>query len=112
MQRSDRVASIIEKELGKIIFEDVKDDRLRFVTITGVKLTRDLSYATVYYRVIGTEDQIKSTSQNLLDAKGFIKSKLSKALTIRKVPELIFKYDESLEYGNRIEEIINKINKK
>ena len=111
MQRSDRVASIIEKELGKIIFEDVKDDRLRFVLLL-VKLTRDLSYATVYYRVIGTEDQIKSTSQNLLDAKGFIKSKLSKALTIRKVPELIFKYDESLEYGNRIEEIINKINKK
>ncbi|MDD3382300.1 MAG: 30S ribosome-binding factor RbfA [Bacilli bacterium] len=112
MHRSDRVSKIIEKELGKIIFEDVKDDRLRFVNITTVKLTKDLSYATVYYRVIGTEDQIKATSQNLLDAKGFIKMKLSKALTIRKVPELIFKYDESIDYGNKIEAIIKEIKSK
>lgn len=111
MYRPERIEKILEREISKVIFEDVKDDRLRFVTITAVKITKDLSYATVYYRVIGSEEQIAATSQNFIDAKGYIKSKISKVLTLRKMPELIFKYDESIDYANKIEAIIKDMKK-
>lgn len=105
----ERVEKIIERELGNILLTEVKDQRLRYVTITNVRLTGDLSIATVFYTIIGDENQIASTKANLEDAKGYIRSLLSKKLDIRKTPELKFKYDESLAYGNKIEEILRNI---
>ena len=107
--RVERIEKIIEREIGNILLSEVKDQRLRYVTITNVKVTNDLSIATVFYTIIGDENQIVSTKKNLEDAKGFIRSKLSKILEIRKTPELRFKYDESFEYGNKIEEILRNL---
>lgn len=107
--RVERIEKIIEREIGNILLSEVKDQRLRYVTITNVKVTNDLSIATVFYTIIGDENQIVSTKKNLEDAKGFIRSKLSKVLEIRKTPELRFKYDESFEYGNKIEEILRNL---
>ena len=107
--RVERIEKIIEREIGNILLNEVKDQRLRYVTITNVKVTNDLSIATVFYTIIGDENQIVSTKKNLEDAKGFIRSKLSKVLEIRKTPELRFKYDESFEYGNKIEEILRNL---
>ena len=107
--RVERIEKIIEREIGNILLSEVKDQRLRYVTITNVKVTNDLSIATVFYTIIGDENQIVSTKKNLEDAKGFIRSKLSKVLEIRKTPELRFKYDESFEYGNKIEEILKNL---
>lgn len=109
--KKERLEKIIEREISTILFNDVKDDRLKFVTITNVNLTNDLSIATVYYTVLGDENQRISTSENLNDAKGFIKGVLSKKLEIRKIPELRFKYDESTEHGNRIESILRSLKK-
>ena len=100
--RVERIEKIIEREIGNILLSEVKDQRLRYVT-------NDLSIATVFYTIIGDENQIVSTKKNLEDAKGFIRSKLSKVLEIRKTPELRFKYDESFEYGNKIEEILRNL---
>ena len=107
--RVERIEKIIEREIGNILLSEVKDQRLRYVTITNVKVTNDLSIATVFYTIIGDENQFVSTKKNLEDAKGFIRSKLSKVLEIRKTPELRFKYDESFEYGNKIEEILKNL---
>lgn len=109
--KQERLERIIEREISNIIRTEVKDERLSFVTITKVSLTNDLSIATVYYTVLGTEEQKKATSENLLDAKGFIKGSLSKKLEIRKTPDLRFKYDESLEQGERIEQILKNLKK-
>jgi len=109
--KQERIERILEREISNIIRTEVKDDRLKFVTITKVSITNDLSIATVYYTVIGNEEQKQSTSTNLIAAKGFIKSSLSKKLEIRKTPDLKFKYDESLEYGDKIEQIIKKFKK-
>lgn len=109
--KQERLERIIEREISNIIQTEVKDERLKYVTITKVSLTNDYSYATVYYRVLGTEEQKKATSGNLLEAKGFIKTALSKRLDIRKTPDLRFKYDESLEQGDRIEEILRNLKK-
>lgn len=107
--RIERVEKIIEREIGNILLTEVKDQRLRYVTITNVRLTGDLSIATIYYTIMGDSDQIESTKRNLEDAKGYIRSLLSKKLDLRKTPELKFKYDESLAYGNKIEEILKSI---
>jgi ribosome-binding factor A len=107
--KQERLEKIIERELGNIILSEVRDERLKFVTITKVTLTNDYSYATVHFRVLGNERQIEATSQTFEEAKGYIKTLLSKKIKMRKVPELRFKYDTSLEYGNRIEQILKNL---
>lgn len=105
-----RLEKIIEREIGTILLNS-KDERLRFVTVTKVALTNDASIATVYYTVLGNKEQIESTKENLENAVGYIRSSLGKSLEIRKIPELRLKYDESMEYGERIESILKDIKK-
>lgn len=107
--KRERLEKILEREISSIIFSEVKDDRLKYVTITKVDLTNDLSIATVYYTVLGDKDQVEATSQNLQDAKGFIKGILGKRLEVKKIPDLRFKFDESFEQGNRIEAILRNL---
>jgi len=107
--KQERLEKSIEREIGRIIMSEVKDNRLKFVTITKVSLTNDYSLATVLYRVLGTDNQVQSTTKALNDAVGFIKTQLSKVLKIRKLPELHFRYDTSIEYGDRIEKILKDI---
>ncbi|HEY8364917.1 MAG TPA: 30S ribosome-binding factor RbfA [Haloplasmataceae bacterium] len=101
----------IEKELANIFLNDVKDD-IGFITVTGVDLTNDLSYAKIYYTVLGNDDKKKAVAKRLENAKGFIRTTLGTRVQMRKLPELIFVYDQSIEYGNKIEELIEKINEK
>jgi len=100
----------IEKELSKIFLNDVKED-VGFITITGVDLTNDLSYAKIYYTVLGNEDKKNAVSKRLEKAKGFVRTTLGTKVQMRKIPELIFVYDQSIEYGNKIDNLIKKINK-
>lgn len=106
----ERLEKIIIREVSTILMNS-KDERLRFVIITNAHLTGDLQIATIYYTVIGSNEQKESTIKNLEDAKGYVRSSLGKVLKVKKIPELIFKYDESLEYGNKIESILKGLNK-
>ncbi len=110
--RQERLEKIIEREIGTFLLQEAKDERLKFITITKVRLTNDFSIATVYYTVYGNEIQKASTSENLEDAKRLIRGHLGRVLEIRKIPELKFKYDESMEYGEKIEKILNEIKSK
>ena len=110
--KKERLEKIIEREVGTMLLGEVKDERLKLVTITKVSLTNDLSIATIYYRVLGDDAQVEETSASLNDAKGFIRSSLAKKLEIRKTPELRFKFDTSFEEGNKIEEILRELNEK
>jgi ribosome-binding factor A len=109
--KRERLEKIIEREISTIIFSEVKDDRLKFVTITKVDLTNDLSIATVFFTVLGDDTQIDATTENLLEAKGFIKGVLSKRLDIRKIPDLRFKFDASFTEGNKIDSILRSLKK-
>ncbi len=106
----ERVAKIIERELSTILLMEAKNHLLKFVSITKVVVTNDVSLATIWYSVLGQHDEIEATKKALEDSKGFLRSELSKKLDIRKTPDLKFKYDESLAYGKRIEELL-KISK-
>ena len=109
--RIDRVEKMIERELALILSESAKNELLKFVSITKVSVTKDLSVATIWYTVLGNPNEISATSKQLVNASGFLRSELAHRLDLRKTPELRFKYDESLEYGNRISAILDSLKK-
>jgi ribosome-binding factor A len=108
--RVGRVGEQIKKELSMIFQSEFKDPRLGFVTVTGVEVTNDLSQAKVYLSVLGTEEQKEATLRALAKGTGFLRGELGRRIRLRHTPELIFKFDASVEYGSRIEEILQKIN--
>ena len=105
----DRLGHIFTEAISKIINEEVKDDDIKFVTITAVDITSDLSYAKVYFTNLIDKDRDK-VEKALNRASSFIRGKLFDKVEIRKMPELTFVYDESIAYGNKIEKIIEDIN--
>ena len=104
--KNERVNSNIQRELSYILANEVKNPHIKFITITAVDVTSDLSYAKVYFTTLG---DTKETLKALKSAKGFIRRTLADRIELRHVPELEFIYDESIEYGKRIEEIIEDI---
>jgi ribosome-binding factor A len=108
--RVGRVGEQIKKELSHIIQSELKDPRIGFITVTGVEVTNDLSQAKTYLSVLGSDEQKEETLKALDRGTGFIRSELGKRMRLRHTPELIFKFDSSIEYGSRIESILEKIN--
>ena len=106
----ERLNHAFQEEISMIIMTEIKDEDIKFVTITGVDTTSDLSYAKVYFTVLD-ETKKETTREALTGAASFIRSKLAERVEIRHTPELKFIYDTSIEYGNHIEEIIDSINK-
>jgi ribosome-binding factor A len=103
---AERVAKIIERELSTILLMEAKNNLLKYVSITKVVATKDLSLATVWFTIRGDEAEKKATIDALESAKGFLRSELSHRLDVRKTPELRFKLDESLAYGEKIDQIL------
>ncbi len=108
--RSNRVAEQIKKEMTDILQRELKDPRIGFVTVTGVEVTGDLQQATIFITVLGNDDQKESTLKGLSKATGFIRSEIGKRIRLRKTPDLFFKFDESIEYGNKIESLLGELN--
>src|SRR5690606_38981914 len=107
--RPNRVGEQMKKELSDIIGRKIKDPRVGFVTVTDVQVTGDLQQATVFISVLGDEEQRKNTLRGLAKAKGFIRSEIGKRIRLRKTPEILFEFDESIDYGNRIESLLHQI---
>lgn len=107
--RTERLGNIFVEEISKIITSDVHDENIKFVTITHVKVSSDLSYAKVYFSVLDL-NKVKLTEDTLNKASGFIRSELCKRVdNLRKMPILTFTYDDSIEKGQKIENIIEQI---
>lgn len=107
--KGERVASEIRRELSNILLTESKNEDFKFVTITYVKATNDLSFAKAYFTVLNNTD-IEKVEKELNLAEGFFRSELAKRLDIRHTPELKFVYDESIDYAKKIESIIKEIN--
>ena len=104
----ERIASEMVKQISYILATEIKDNDIKFVTVTDCKVSNDLSFAKVYVTVFDKE-KIKNTVEALNNASGFIRRELANRIDIRHIPELSFVYDESIEYGKNIENIIEKI---
>lgn len=109
--RSTRVGEQMKKELSDIIGRKIKDPRIGFVTVTDVQVTGDLQQAKVYITVLGSDEERENTLKALAKANGFIRSEIGKRIRLRKTPEITFEFDESIEYGKRIETLLEELNK-
>jgi ribosome-binding factor A len=108
--KAERAASDIQKELSNILLTEVRDEDLKNVTITFVKVANDISLAKVYFTTLDDNKKNK-VLKDINNASGFFRSLLADRLDIRHVPELKFVYDDSIEYAKRLENIISEINK-
>jgi ribosome-binding factor A len=106
----DRIGSNLAKEISRILATEVKDKDIRFVTVTDVKVTNDLSFAKVYVTVLD-DSKKESIMKSLKNARGFIRRELYNRVDIRHIPELDFVYDESIDYGKKIENMIDGLHK-
>lgn len=107
--RVHRVGEQIKKEMSQILQRELKDPRIGFVTVTDVEVTGDLQQAKVFITVYGDDEQKAETLNGLSKATGFIRSEIGKRVKLRHTPEIIFAFDESIEYGNRIESLLREI---
>ena len=106
--RGARIADQIQRELAEVIRLEVRDPRIGMVTLTGVELSRDQSHAKVFFTTLGPESAAEDAAEGLQRAAGFLRSELAHRLTTRKVPELHFHFDESVERGVRLSRLIDE----
>lgn len=111
--RAVRVGEEIQREIARLLSTGrLKDDRIGFVTITGVRVTSDLREATVFFVVHGTEGEQKASAQALVENAGRLRSHLGKVMRIRHAPELRFKPDVSIDEGMKIERLLKEVREK
>ena len=110
--RPEKIADLLKREVSKILNQEVKDPRLQNINISAVKVTDDIGIAYIFYTIIGKsikKDESKIDNKILLKLSGMIRSKLSKIIEIMRVPKIIFKFDESIEYSENIEKLLNNL---
>ncbi|MBU1181028.1 MAG: 30S ribosome-binding factor RbfA [Proteobacteria bacterium] len=107
--RADRVAGQIQKILSEILIKDIKDPRLDMATITGVKMSRDLKLARIYFTISGSNKSAEDAAIGFKSAAGYLKRTLASQLGLRYMPDLSFFYDESFDYGARIETLLKTL---
>jgi ribosome-binding factor A len=107
--RPDRLGDQIRSETSDILAREVHDPGIGFVTITRVSVTGDLQIARVYYTTLATGAARKNTARALERAKPFVRRQLAGRLALRRVPEIEFRFDQSVEHQARIEQLIHEI---
>ncbi len=107
-RRQQKVAELLHEELSMLIHQ-AADPRLGLVTVTDVEVTPDLRLAHVYVSVMGDEDEVQQSLAGLRHAAGFLRRELGVSMSLRYLPELNFRLDESLERGLRIEQLLSSL---
>jgi ribosome-binding factor A len=107
--RPERVAEQIRGELALLLTREVSDPGIGFVTLTRVQLSPDLQQARVFYTTLGDEKARRATAGALGRAAGFLRRQIGSRLRLRRVPELMFVYDDSIAGQDRIEQLLNEI---
>lgn len=108
-KRADRVSDLLKEEISQLLLREVKDPHIGFITITDVEVSKDLQVAKVYYTILGDKKQLRESAQALNRVSRFIKRQLGKRLRMRYIPDIIFRYDHSLEYGDKIDHILSRL---
>ncbi|HZK12613.1 MAG TPA: 30S ribosome-binding factor RbfA [Atribacterota bacterium] len=111
-KRSEHLEKSLKREINNIIYRKINDPRIKFVTITRIKVSPDLKYASIFVTIFNDEAQQKKALKGLKSATKFIRVELGKELKLRFVPEIEFKIDEDLEHQYKLLKIITEVNKK
>ena len=106
--RIQRIAKLIKKEVAEMLLRDVKIS-IGMVTITGVKVSKDLRIAHIYYSALGSEKHIQDSAIGLRQATKFIQREIGRRIRMRYTPAIDFQFDHSLEYGSHIDKILKDL---
>ena len=107
--RADRVSALIQELLSELLKKDIHDPRLAMATVTGVKMSRDLKLARIYFSIYGGKSKSEAAALGFESARGFIKRSLAPRLGLRYMPDLQFFYDDSFDYSSHIEQLLKKV---
>ena len=108
--RIERVNSLIRQEISQLLQRQVKDPRLgNFITVTEVSTSPDLKYAKVFVTRLGSEEEKRETLSVLASASGFFRRELARRLKLRYTPELSFQWDDSIERGDHLLQLIDDV---
>jgi len=108
--RIERVNHLIRQEISQLLQRQVKDPRLsKFVAVTEVSTSADLRYAKIFVSGMGSEADRQETLKGLVAASGFFRNKLAKTLRMRRIPELSFHWDDSIERGAHLQQLIDEV---
>ena len=108
-KRAERVGDLIKREICRMLISGIKDPRVGQVTITRVSVSDDLRLARVYFSVMGGEEERLRNLQGLNSARGFVKRELGRCVHLRYTPDIVFKYDPSLDYADHINRLIKEL---
>jgi len=109
-RRSERVAEAIRREVSMIVTDELRDPRIGFVTITRATISDDLRNALIFYSVLGDEKAKRRAASGLASALSYIKTEVGHRIKLRYIPEIRLRYDDRLDYAQRIEDTLRKIN--
>jgi ribosome-binding factor A len=109
-RRTDRVSDLLRAELSDLILREIKDPRIRLVSLTGVEVTSDLRRAIVRVSALGDDTQREEAVEALRHARGFLRTELSHRLRTRVTPELIFELDRGAEHSQKISDLLESLN--
>ena len=109
--RREKLRELIKEEVSNIFQREMKDPRIGFVTVTDVEVSSDLSHVKIYVSVFGDEPSREETMRGLESATGFVRSELGRRIRLRHTPEVVFKFDRSIERGARVLELLDKVKK-
>jgi ribosome-binding factor A len=108
-RRPQRLALQIQQEVSLMISRDMKDRRVGFVTVTGVQLTPDLRHARIFISMMGSESEKEESLEALNHATGWVRHELGQRIRMKFIPEIVFQFDTSQEYGDHIDRLIDEI---
>lgn len=113
IDRTIKVGEEMKKEISNIIQNELKDPRIKgIISVTKVDVTKDMRYAKVYISIYNQDDSKQEVLEGIKSSAGFIRKEVGKRIKVHYTPELIFELDNSIEYGMKINDILNNLNKK
>ncbi|WP_224365117.1 30S ribosome-binding factor RbfA [Hyalangium versicolor] len=111
--RPERVGQEIQAAIGQILARgELRDPRIGYITITGVKVSPDLRVARVFYSMLGTDKERQETQKGLDAAKGYVRREVTSAVNLRVSPEIFFSFDESVGEGDKIDRLLREVREK
>jgi ribosome-binding factor A len=108
-QRSDRVGDLLLEVIAELLSKEIRDPRIKFVTLTGARVSKDLRHAKIYFSLLAGREGSTEALAGLKSATGFIRAKAGKQLKLRFVPSIEFTYDETEDEARRIDALLQKI---
>lgn len=109
-ERTRRVSELLKREIAEILQRDVDRADLRLLSVTAVKVSRDLRNATVFFTQLGRDEDTDDVAEELNRIKGFIRRQLGARIRLKRLPDLVFRFDESIGKGFRLSRLIDSVN--